>query len=73
MDTLVMEHTSCARLTPDERAALDALVRGGLLPPPRRGSVGLRGPGGDPLEELQGELDDGVGVVIQGRHVVAVR
>lgn len=71
MDTQVMEYTSCIRLSPDERAALDALVGGGLLPPPR--PVGLRGARGrHAVEELQGEFLDGVGVMIQGRHVVAV-
>lgn len=71
MDTQVMEYTSCTRLSADERAALDLLVGAGLMAPPRAvGSRRVRGR--HPFDELQGGLDDEVGVVIQGRHVVAV-
>ena len=68
MNTLMKQHTSCTRLTADERAALAALVLGGLLPPDAVTSGGY-----DAVDELQRQLDDRVGVVIQGRHVVAVR
>ncbi len=68
MSTLTKQHHSCTRLTADERAALDALVLGGLLP-----AEALLSGGADPVDELQRQLDDRVGVVIQGRHVVAVR
>lgn len=68
MNTMTKNYRSCTGLTADERAALDALVVGGLLPADAMGSGSF-----DAVDELQRQLDDRVGVVIQGRHVVAVR